>query len=87
MSDQTEASVLVSTGTWIGREQAFDTVARHCSAARVACLKQVRETEAYKTLNLTWEEFWPRARRDQPRPGGPSHRPARRIRRTLFPTH
>jgi hypothetical protein len=59
MSDQTEASVLISTGTWIGREQAFNTVAHHCSAARVACLKQVRETEAYKTLNLTWEEFCP----------------------------
>ena len=59
MNDQTEAPVSVAIGTWIGREQAFNTLAHHCSEARVACLKQVRETEAYKTLNLTWEEFCP----------------------------
>jgi hypothetical protein len=59
MNDQTEAPVSVAIGTWIGREQAFNALAHHCSAARAACLKQVRDTEAYKTLNLTWEEFCP----------------------------
>jgi hypothetical protein len=59
MSDQTETPVSVAIGTWIGREQAFNAMAHHCSEARVACLKQVRETEAFKTLNLTWEEFCP----------------------------
>jgi hypothetical protein len=55
MSDQTEVAV----ATWIGREQAFNVLAQQCSSARVACLKQVRDTEAYKALNLTWEEFCP----------------------------
>jgi DNA-binding transcriptional regulator YhcF (GntR family) len=49
----------VAVGTWIGREQAFNTMAHHCSAARVACLKQIRDTEAYKHFNLTWEQFCP----------------------------
>jgi DNA-binding transcriptional regulator YhcF (GntR family) len=59
MSDQMEAPVSVAVGTWIGREQAFNALAQQCSSARVACLKQVRDTEAYKSLNLTWEEFCP----------------------------
>jgi hypothetical protein len=49
----------VTLGTWIGREQAFNALAHHCSAARAACLKQVRDTEAYKHLNLTWDQFCP----------------------------
>jgi hypothetical protein len=49
----------VALGTWIGREQAFNALAHHCSAARVACLKQVRDTEAYKTLDITWDQFCP----------------------------
>src|SRR5580704_8216854 len=40
-------------------EQAFNVLAQQCSSARVACLKQVRDTNAYKSLNLTWEEFCP----------------------------
>ena len=59
MDDQTPAQTTLSVGTWIGREQAFNALAHHCSAARVACLKQVRDTEAYKSLNLTWEQFCP----------------------------
>ena len=54
MNDQS-----LAVGTWIGREQAFNALAQQCSSARVACLKQVRDTEAYKILNLTWEEFCP----------------------------
>jgi hypothetical protein len=49
----------LALGTWIGREQAFNALAQQCTAARVACLKQVRDTDAYKLLNLTWEEFCP----------------------------
>src|SRR5260370_27743423 len=59
MNDQTEAPVSVAIGTWIGREQAFNALAQQCSSARVACLKQVRDTEAYKSLTLTCEEFCP----------------------------
>ena len=58
MIDQTEAPSL-AVGTWIGREQAFNALAQQCSSARVACLKQVRDTDAYKSLNLTWDEFCP----------------------------
>jgi hypothetical protein len=59
MSDQMEAPVSVAVGTWIGQEQAFNALAQQCSSARVACLKQVRDTESYKSLNLTWDEFCP----------------------------
>jgi hypothetical protein len=59
MDDPTPAQTTLSVGTWIGREQAFNALAHHCSAARVACLKQVRETAAYKTLDLTWDQFCP----------------------------
>jgi hypothetical protein len=59
MIDQTEAPLSLAVGTWIGREQAFNALAQQCSSARVACLKQVRDTDAYKSLNLTWDEFCP----------------------------
>ena len=59
MNDQTEAPLSLAVGTWIGREQAFNALAQQCSSARVACLKQVRDTDAYKSLNLTWDEFCP----------------------------
>jgi hypothetical protein len=59
MSEQTSAQDTLAVGTWIGREQAFNALAHHCSAARVASLKQVRDTEAYKSLNLTWDQFCP----------------------------
>ncbi len=59
MDDQTPAPTTLSVGTWIGREQAFNALAHHCSASRVACLKRIRDTEAYKTLDLTWEQFCP----------------------------
>jgi hypothetical protein len=59
MSEVTNSQDSVALGTWIGREQAFNALAHQCSAARVACLKQVRDTNAYKSLNLTWDEFCP----------------------------
>jgi len=59
VSDRTEAQASLAVGTWIGREQAFNALAHHCSAARVACLKQIRDTAAYMDLNVTWDEFCP----------------------------
>jgi hypothetical protein len=59
MTEPTNGQDSVALGTWIGREQAFNALAHHCSKARVACLKQIHDTEAYKNLNLTWEEFCP----------------------------
>ena len=57
MNDSSDPQTRLAVGTWIGREQAFNAIAHHCSAARVACLKQVRDTEGYKHLDLTWEQF------------------------------
>src|ERR1700692_5015958 len=59
MTEPTNGQESVALGTWIGREQAFNALAHHCSKARVACLKQIHDTEAYKGLNLTWAEFCP----------------------------
>jgi hypothetical protein len=59
MSEVNNSQDPVALGTWIGREQAFNALAQQCSAARVACLRQVRDTDAYKSLNLTWDEFCP----------------------------
>jgi hypothetical protein len=59
MTEPTNGQESVAVGTWIGREQAFNALAHHCSKARVACLKQIHDTEAYKGLNLTWDEFCP----------------------------
>jgi len=44
-------------GAWIGRSQAFGLVSDHCLAARAQCLEAVRDSAAYRTLNLTWEQF------------------------------
>src|SRR2546422_10426283 len=59
MSEPTDDQASIALGTWIGREQAFNTIAHHCSAARVACLKHVRDTGAYKSVSKTWDEFCP----------------------------
>ena len=59
MTEPTNGQESVALGTWIGREQAFNALAHHCSKARVACLKQIHDTEAYKGLDLTWDEFCP----------------------------
>src|SRR5437867_9988933 len=59
MSEPTDEQASIALGTWIGREQAFNTIAHHCSAARVACLKHVRDTGAYKSVSKTWDEFCP----------------------------
>src|SRR3974390_784713 len=44
-------------GAWTGKSQAFHVVARQCTAAEAACLKQIRDTRSYQCLNLTWAEF------------------------------
>ena len=48
---------LVALGTWLGRRQAFGLIANRCSAADAECLKNMRESEDYKKLGLTWDEF------------------------------
>src|SRR5260370_17284604 len=43
----------------MGGEKALHALATPCSASRVTCLKRIRDPEAYKTLDLTWEQFCP----------------------------
>src|SRR5690348_12157746 len=44
-------------GAWIGKAQAFGLIANRCSAAEAECLQHIRETRAYESLNLSWEQF------------------------------
>ena len=44
-------------GVWLGRHQAFDLIAKRCSAADAECLKAIRDNGEYKALGLTWAEF------------------------------
>jgi hypothetical protein len=44
-------------GTWAGESRALHSVSRHCTAAGAERLKRIRESCAYETLNLNWEEF------------------------------
>src|SRR5579871_1540557 len=47
----------VDVGAWIGKTQAFGLIANRCSAAEAECLQHLRETRAYESLNLSWEQF------------------------------
>jgi hypothetical protein len=53
------ASSPVELGTWIGKSQAFNAIAKGCSAAEAACLKHIRDQRSYESLALTWEQFCP----------------------------
>jgi hypothetical protein len=44
-------------GAWVGKSQAFDSVADQCQAARAECLRQMRDSRCHEALGLTWEEF------------------------------
>ena len=50
---------LLELGKVIGRRQAFGMLAASCSAADAQLLKRIKETAAYKTLGLTWDQFCP----------------------------
>jgi hypothetical protein len=47
------ASSPVELGTWIGKSQAFNAIAKGCSAAEAACLKHIRDQRSYESLALT----------------------------------
>ena len=51
---------LVNAGAWIGRQQAFALMGSKCSAAQAQCLRDIRQSRAYETLGITWDEFCPR---------------------------
>jgi hypothetical protein len=44
-------------GSWTGLQNAFAAVGGSCSAARAACLKQIRDSGLLDDLGLTWDEF------------------------------
>lgn len=48
---------ILELGTWIGRKQAFATLAGGCSAADAECLRQMRSQKKYRELGLSWAEF------------------------------
>ena len=45
---------------WIGKVQVLGLIAKGCTAAQAACMKQLRESEYHKTLDLTWAQFCPK---------------------------
>ncbi|HEY2013993.1 MAG TPA: hypothetical protein VGH38_10865 [Bryobacteraceae bacterium] len=47
----------IELGTRIGRSQAFGAIAIKCSAAQAKSLLEVWESESYKLLNVTWEQY------------------------------
>ena len=44
-------------GAWVGRRQAFSTLAGSCSAADAECIRQLRDRKQYRELGMTWREF------------------------------
>jgi len=40
-------------GAWMGRKQAFASLAGRCSAADAECLRQIREHKRYRALKRT----------------------------------
>ncbi len=56
MQDQ-ERDAVLELGTWMGRKQAFASLAGGCSAADAECLRHLREQKKYRALGLSWEAF------------------------------
>jgi hypothetical protein len=57
MDIQQDSQPILDLGIWLGRKQAFSAVAGRCSAADAECLRQIRESKAYRSLDLTWDQF------------------------------
>ena len=47
----------MNAATCLGRQQAYAIVANQCSSAQAQCLKEIRDSRAYQSYGLTWEEF------------------------------
>ena len=47
----------IELGAWIGKVQAFGHIASRCASAAAEALKHIRESRAYESLGLNWEEF------------------------------
>jgi hypothetical protein len=44
-------------GVWLGRREAYGSVAEACSAAEAACLREVREKNLFISHARNWDEF------------------------------
>jgi hypothetical protein len=54
---QQKPDEILDLGTWMGRKQAFASLAGGCSAADAECLRQMREQKKHRALGLSWAEF------------------------------
>lgn len=54
---ENQVTPYVDLGTQIGRNQAFGVVASKSAMAQAQILAEIRESESYKLLGLTFEEF------------------------------
>lgn len=52
-----EPKKILELGAWTGKSQTLRMVASHCTAADAECLKQIKDTHAYKAMGYTWEKF------------------------------
>ncbi|HYW43748.1 MAG TPA: hypothetical protein VE959_12880 [Bryobacteraceae bacterium] len=53
----TEIESSLELGAWMGRGEALGAMANRCSMTRAECLRNIRDSESYRLLNLTWDEF------------------------------
>jgi hypothetical protein len=51
----------LSLGIGVGRAQAFGMVAAKCSAAQARSMRDIRDSQVYREVDLTWEEFCTRS--------------------------
>jgi hypothetical protein len=54
---QQKSDGVLNVGTWLGRKQAFASIAGGCSAAEAECLRQMRDQKQHRVLGLSWSEF------------------------------
>ena len=57
MADKDEKRQAFTLGKKLGLHQAFDLVAKRCTAVAAETLKALRDAEEFKELGLTWEQF------------------------------
>jgi hypothetical protein len=55
--DNEKDNALLDLGKRVGRHQAFDLIAKRCTAADAETLKSIRDNAEYKRLGLTWKQF------------------------------
>ncbi|HEY1340011.1 MAG TPA: hypothetical protein VGF59_21005 [Bryobacteraceae bacterium] len=55
--DNEKTKRVFELGTMFGRNQAFGSIAKVCSAANAQTLKDIRDQKLYLDLDMNWEEF------------------------------